>query len=303
MNENSNKIVQKLRKLLNVQLTDSNGGKRKIIALYLGGSFGRHLSTESSDLDLILVVKPTNYDYLTEAKINCQKIYSRGHTVVKSLDMLPNDNTELFDMLPDLSDLVKQQLNGQTLTHIDIKLVSMPNFYKQLLRMTPDFYDLYQRGAIWTNNKLSQNESENLVAKLEAIPNEYKSVLNLNTYTRSLLGISNSVLHHMDTQLKMVDTIKYFVNQTKDLVENNVANVKSFEIKWLHNEPNYYHLAKSIKLNSDQVYQDGKFELGQAINYLVVLHDAVIKDLSLTEKQRKVQNIVTNIFLSNMKCC
>lgn len=84
-------------------------------------------------------------------------------------------------------------------------------------------------------------------------------------------------LNDMNTQLKIVDTIKYFVNQTKDLVENNVANVKSFEIKWLHNEPNYYHL--------------------------VVLNDAVIKDLSLTEKQRKVQNIVTNIFLNNMNCC
>lgn len=57
-----------------------------------------------------------------------------------------------------------------------------------------------------------------------------------------------------------------------------------------------------LKINI-KVYQDGKFELGQVINCLVVLHDAVIKDLSLTEKQRKVQNIVTNIFLNNMKCC
>lgn len=31
--------------------------------------------------------------------------------------------------------------------------------------------------------------------------------------------------------------------------------------------------------------------------------NAVIKDLSLTEKQRKAQNIVTNIFLNNIKCC
>ena len=163
------------------------------------------------------------------------------------------------------------------------------------LRLTKGILDFNDYSLIRTRPKLPDQQLK-LVTIVRKDGNYYAMI----AYDEPEKHLMQTSLNDMNTQLKMVDTIKYFVNQTKDLVENNVANVKSFEIKWLHNEPNYYHLAKSIKLNNDQVYQDGKFELGQAINYL---DNAVIKDLSLIEKQRKAQNIVTNIFLNNIKCC
>lgn len=227
--EKNNEIYRMLIDSLSDCLIDKKGIKRKVLAVFLTGSFARNSATPASDLDLALIVRPSKYDYLTSTKISHQEVihYKDG------------SNNELFEALPQALDLaatkiklirsglfVPIQMNHISLRQLDIRIISVPDYYKQLRNMNPNIFDMYHRGPVWINFKNNPNwfdrdQSINLIAKLQSMPTKYKNVLNLPHLLAAILGISS---HLKPQSLKMVDTVKSLTSLAISIVRLSYSN-------------------------------------------------------------------------------
>lgn len=306
---------------LSDSLTDKKGSKRKVLAIFLTGSFGRNLATANSDLDLTLITKPSKYDYLTNTKISHQEIIHEDSTNEKLFDILPQVlNLTATDINPKNGLIMPIKTDQIKLTHLDAHIVSIQDYYKQLCQMDPNAFDMYYRGPDWINFKntpkwIHQDQPANLIAELQAMPLKYKSTLNLSHMLAAMLGISG---HLKPKNLKMVDTVKYFTNLAIDIVKFNYPDCKLPQLQLKHKDtPNYYHLFKekativNVKYNAEEfmqawideqerTLQDAQCDLNECINVLKQLQNIVNSDKELSNKQQKAQNIMTNIFLEYM---
>lgn len=69
-------------------LTAKNGHTRRVLGIYLSGSFGRKMSRSESDLDLIVLLKEDKYDWLTSANL-------QGQVKLRDQDLLADIAQEL----------------------------------------------------------------------------------------------------------------------------------------------------------------------------------------------------------------
>ena len=285
--KSTNEVGRELIDSLPEYLTDKTNHKRKVLAVYLTGSFARQMATKDSDLDLALIVKPSKYDYLTAAKLDHQKVFARNE-----------DNEILFDDLENLFNL------NTKLHHLDVRFISVPSFYEQLCKMDPNIFDIFSHGAHWFNAHsktkwIYQDEFTNLVAKLQHMPLKYKNILNLPHFLSALLGISNNVQRRLtknpNNDLKMVDTIKYFAKFTQGLMKSNYPNVQLPELTFSIEELNYYHLHHDTSTNS------AISEINDCIAFFKECQQVISDDKELPIKQQKAQNVLTGICLEAMK--
>lgn len=267
-------INNQLHELLVNELTDNINESRDIIALYLTGSYARHMTHNTSDLDLALIVKPTKYDLLTNNRFDKQVIFDQ--------------TKQIAQLLTDLN-----LVNTKHLSKIDIRIISVQSFYKQLLQMSPDIFDMVYQKSIWLNQDLDYN----VVKELEQVPDNIKSKINLSHYLDALLGIFNNISHHLDKNTKMLDTIKYFTVQASKLI---LPNKKQSTTAWyqdlyMHTEPNYYHTHQIAQASTELLTTA---DLLKTRNQLEYLRDKINQDSNLKEKQQIAQALITNIFVN-----
>lgn len=328
-----NKFFHDLLAMLAPNLTDQNGSRRKVYAVYLAGSFARHLATPDSDLDLTLIVKPSKYDYLTNAKFDKQIIFEKDEA-----------NKSFFESLPEKLKLTATVLDNYgyaptlkeadsiRLTELDIRIVSAPSFYKQLMNMSPNAADLLLGKVLYLNVKRKQSlfcaalpSQSNLVAQLSHLNRTDKASLNLPKYLAALIGITSHAIKLIEKDplkhLKLADTVNYFANLTTDLLKAlyPALNTPVFHSRHL-TFPSYYHVmvsqlrssvivttperAKKIHDMAEATLADltelSLRDLREELAFFKEAQSFVKRDSELVRRQAKAQNKLTNIFLNAM---
>ena len=185
----------------NKSLTDSMGQQRFVELIYLSGSFARGFDTDNSDLDLIMVIHETPYDLLTDIKIVEQHVI---------------DDPDI------IGGLAKELKLKHTPKKIDIKIVDLRHFYKELTKGNPNILDAINRGAVCVPVKfkpikstLTSEELDQLTSNIQTELNHFQYMwINQIGYVGACFGMalnSKKRINNDDSSMKMVDTIYYFI--------------------------------------------------------------------------------------------
>lgn len=258
-------------------LQDGMQHQRRVLAVYLSGSASRNMQNANSDLDLVILVKESKYDLLTNAKL-VKQIKFNNQTILQAICKRSG-----LKLSPESSDL---------------KIIDLKYFYREISRMNPNIIDMVSRGPLYVRKTtkpdwIKQNKPNNLITNLKQI--DYFN-LNQLAYLGAVLGMANNMLKHLDNDhmIKEVDLINYFINLIKPHLLGKTSEI-SYKVVISHN----YH-QELVDTDADILRSAAKRDLTAMIHYLEQARNAVLIDLKnpkLHDLQQKNQNKLADLFI------
>ena len=258
-------------------LQDGMQHQRRVLAVYLSGSTSRNMQNANSDLDLVILVKESKYDLLTNAKL-VKQIKFNNQTILQAI--------------------CKQAGIKLSPKSADLKIIDLRYFYREISKMNPNIIDMVNRGPLYVRKAtkpdwVKQNKPNSLIADLKQI--DYFS-LNQLAYLGALLGMANNMLKHLDNDhmIKEVDLINYFIKLIKPHLLGKTSEI-SYKVVISHN----YH-QELVDTDADILRSDAKRDLTAMIHYLEQARNAVLTDLKnpkLHDLQQKNQNKLADLFI------
>lgn len=270
-------IYHQLINELTPHLQDGMQHQRRVLAVYLSGSASRNMQNANSDLDLVVLVKESKYDLLTNAKL-VKQIKFTNQTILQAI--------------------CKQVGLKLSPKSADLKIIDLRYFYREISKMNPNIIDMVNRGPLYVRKTtkpdwIKQNKPSNLIANLKQI--DYFS-LNQLAYLGALLGMANNMLKHLDNNhmIKEVDLINYFIKLIKPHLLGKTSEIP-YTVAISHN----YH-QELVNTDANVLRPDAKSDLTAMIHYLKQARNTALIDLKnpkLRNLQQKSQNKLTNLFI------
>lgn len=261
-------------------LQDGLQHQRRILAIYLTGSASRNMQSTNSDLDLVILVKESKYDLLTNAKL-VKQIKFNNQTILQAI--------------------CKQAGLKLSPKSADLKIIDLRYFYHEISKMNPNIIDMINRGPLYARkitkpDWIKQSKPNNLIVNLKRI--DYFN-LNQLAYLSAVLGMANNVLKHLDNDhmIKEVDLINYFIKLIKPHLLGKTSEIP-YTVAISHN----YH-QELLDTGADILRPDARRDLAAMIHYLEQARNATLIDLKnpkLRNQQQKNQNKLTNLFIREM---
>ena len=280
-------------------LHDGLGQTRKVVAVYMSGSFARGFANSNSDLDLIMLVHETPHDLLTDVKINC-------HDMTDDLTMRQDAKERL-----DLKYVPRE---------IDVKVVGIKFFYKELTKMNPTIIGAVKRGYVYAPMRGGTAHDDvstyMYVAPKSEIPHMLDTkfinyfMLKQLGYISALLGMANNAQKKISTSsakadsYKMVDNINYFIKLIVPHISNNFA--PDFDLRH-----NYHKEMSNVTFDalgmqverSKRLREDAVIDLDNEIKLLNKIKKYLLKennDMSYKTEVNKVRWQVEELFAKEL---
>ena len=270
-------IYHQLITELTPHLQDSMPHQRRVLAMYLSGSASRNMQNANSDLDLVILVKESKYDLLTNTKL-IKQIKFTNQTILQAI--------------------CKQVGLKLSPKSADLKIIDLRYFYREISKMNPNIIDMINHGPLYVRKTtkpdwIKQNKPNNLIANLKQI--DYFS-LNQLAYLGAVLGMANNMLKHLDNDhmIKEVDLINYFIKLIKPHLLGKAGEIP-YTVAISHN----YH-QELVDTDANALRLDAKRDLTAMIHYLEQARNAVLIDLKnpkLHDLQQKNQNKLADLFI------
>lgn len=270
-------IYHQLITELTPHLQDSMPHQRRVLAMYLSGSASRNMQNANSDLDLVILVKESKYDLLTNTKL-IKQIKFTNQTILQAI--------------------CKQVGLKLSPKSADLKIIDLRYFYREISKMNPNIIDMINHGPLYVRKTtkpdwIKQNKPNNLIANLKQI--DYFS-LNQLAYLGAVLGMANNMLKHLDNDhmIKEVDLINYFIKLIKPHLLGKAGEIP-YTVAISHN----YH-QELVDTDADILRSDAKSDLTAMIHYLKQARNAVLIDLKnpkVHDWQQKNQNKLADLFI------
>lgn len=258
-------------------LQDDLQHQRRVLAIYSTGSASRNMQNANSDLDLVILVKESKYDLLTNAKL------------VKQIK---------FNNQAILQAICKQAGLKLSPKSADLKIIDLRYFYREISKMNPNIIDMINHGPLYVRkitkpDWIKQNKPNNLIAGLKQID---CFSLNQLAYLSAVLGMANKMLERLnnDHMVKEVDLINYFIK----LIKPHLLG-KASEIPYIVAISHNYH-QELVDTGADILRPDARCDLTAMVHYLEQARNAALIDLKnpkLRNLQQKNQNKLTNLFI------
>ena len=274
---NTMQIYHQLITELMPHLQDGMQHQRRVLAVYLSGSTSRNMQNANSDLDLIILVKESKYDLLTNAKL-VKQIKFTNQTI--------------------LQEICKQSGLKLSPESADLKIIDLRYFYREISKMNPNIIDMVNRGPLYVRKTIKpdwikQNKPSNLIVNLKQI--DYFN-LNQLAYLGAVLGMANNMLKHLDNDhmIKEVDLINYFIKLIKPHLLGKAGEIP-YKVVISHN----YH-QELVDIDADVLRLDARRDLTAMIHYLEQARNAALIDLKnpkLHDLQQKNQNKLADLFI------
>ena len=198
-------------------LQDGMQHQRRVLAVYLSGSASRNMQNANSDLDLVILVKESKYDLLTNTKL-IKQIKFTNQTILQAI--------------------CKQTGLKLSPKSADLKIIDLRYFYREISKMNPNIIDMVNHGPLYVRKTtkpdwIKQNKPSNLITDLKQI--DYFS-LNQLAYLGAILGMANNMLKHLDNDhmVKEVDLINYFIKLIKPHLLGKTSEI-SYKVVISHN--------------------------------------------------------------------
>ena len=270
-------IYHQLITELTPYLQDGMQHQRRVLAVYLSGSASRNMQNANSDLDLVILVKESRYDLLTNAKL-VKQIKFTNQTILQAI--------------------CKQTGLKLSPKSADLKIINLRYFYREISKMNPNIIDMVNHGPLYIRkitkpDWIKQNKPNNLIANLKQI--DYFS-LNQLAYLGAVLGMANNMLKHLDNDhmVKEVDLINYFIKLIKPHLLGKTGEIP-YQVVISHN----YH-QELVDTDANVLRPDAKRDLTAMIHYLEQTRNAALIDLKnpkLHDLQQKNQNKLADLFI------
>ena len=270
-------IYHQLITELKPYLQDGMQHQRRVLAVYLSGSASRNMQNANSDLDLVILVKESKYDLLTNTKL-VKQIKFTDQTILQAI--------------------CKQTGLKLSPKSADLKIINLRDFYREISKMNPNIIDMVNHGPLYVRkitkpDWIKQNKPNNLITDLKQI--DYFS-LNQLAYLGAILGMANNMLKHLDNDhmVKEVDLINYFSKLIKPHLLGKASEIP-YTVVISHN----YH-QELVDTDATVLRPDARRDLTVMIHYLEQARNAALIDLKnpkLRELQQKNQNKLTNLFI------
>lgn len=258
-------------------LQDGLQHQRRVLAIYLTGSASRNMQNANSDLDLVILVKESKYDLLTNAKL------------VKQIK---------FNNQAILQAICKQSGLKLSPKSADLKIIDLKYFYREISKMNLNIIDMVNHGPLYVRkitkpDWIKQNKPNNLIANLKQID---CFSLNQLAYLNAVLGMANNMLKHLDNNhiIKEVDLINYFIKLIKPHLLGKTSEIP-YKVVIRHN----YH-QELVDTDAAILRPDARRDLTAMVYYLEQARNAILIDLKnpkLRNLQQKNQNKLTNLFI------
>lgn len=273
-------IYHQLINELTPHLQDGMQHQRRVLAIYLSGSASRNMQNANSDLDLVVLVKESKYDLLTNAKL-VKQIKFTDQTILQAI--------------------CKQAGIKLSPESADLKIINLRYFYREISKMNPNIIDMVNRGPLYVRKTtkpdwIKQNKPSNLIADSKQI--DYFS-LNQLAYLGAVLGMANNMLKHLDNDhmIKEVDLINYFIKLIKPHLLGKTSEIP-YTVAISHN----YH-QELVDTDADILRLDAKRDLTAMIHYLEQARNTALIDLKnpkVRNLQQKNRNKLTNLFIQEI---
>ena len=273
-------IYHQLITELTPHLRDDMQHQRRVLAVYLSGSASRNMQNANSDLDLIVLVKESKYDLLTNAKL-IKQIKFNNQTILQAI--------------------CKQAELKLSPKSADLKIIDLRYFYREISKMNPNIIDMISHGPLYVRKTtkpdlIKQNKPNNLITDLKQI--NYFS-LNQLAYLGAVLGMANNMLKHLDNDhmVKEVDLINYFIKLIKPHLLGKTSEIP-YKAIISHN----YH-QELVDTDADILRLDAKRDLTAMIHYLEQARNTALIDLKnpkVRNLQQKNRNKLTNLFIQEI---
>ena len=270
-------IYHQLITELKPHLQDGMQHQRRVLAVYLSGSASRNMQNANSDLDLVILVKESKYDLLTNTKL-IKQIKFTNQTILQAICKQAGLN-----LLPESADL---------------KIIDLRYFYREISKMNPNIIDMVNHGPLYVRkitklDWIKQNKPNNLIADLKQI--DYFS-LNQLAYLGAVLGMANNMLKHLDNDhmIKEVDLINYFIKLIKPHLLGKTSEIP-YTVTIGHN----YH-QELVDIDANILRPDARRDLTAMIYYLEQARNAALIDLKnpkVHDLQQKNRNKLVNLFI------
>ena len=258
-------------------LQDGMQHQRRVLAVYLSGSASRNMQNANSDLDLVILVKESKYDLLTNTKL-VKQIKFTDQTILQAI--------------------CKQAELKLSPESADLKIIDLRYFYREISKMNPNIIDMINHGPLYVRKTtkpdwIKQNKPSNLITDLKQI--DYFS-LNQLAYLGAILGMANNILKHLDNDhmIKEVDLINYFIKLIKPHLLGKAGEIP-YKVVISHN----YH-QELVDTSISVLRPDAKRDLTAMIHYLEQARNVALIDLKnhkLHDLQQKNQNKLANLFI------
>lgn len=258
-------------------LQDGMQHQRRVLAVYLSGSASRNMQNANSDLDLVILVKESKYDLLTNAKL-IKQIKFTNQTILQAI--------------------CKQSGLKLSPKSADLKIIDLRYFYREISKMNPNIIDMVNHGPLYIrkitkSDRIEQNKPNNLIANLKQI--DYFN-LNQLAYLGAILGMANNMVKHLDNDhmIKEVDLINYFIKLIKPHLLGKTSEIP-YTVTISHN----YH-QELVDIDANALQSDAGRDLTAVIHYLEQVRNAALIDLKnpkLYDLQQKNRNKLTNLFI------
>lgn len=258
-------------------LQDGMQHQRRVLAIYLSGSTSRNMQNANSDLDLVILVKESKYDLLTNTKL-IKQIKFTNQTILQAI--------------------CKQSGLKLSPESADLKIINLRYFYREISKMNPNIIDMINHGPLYVRKTtkpdwIKQNKPNNLIANLKQI--DYFS-LNQLAYLGAVLGMANSMLKHLDNDhmIKEVDLINYFIKLIKPHLLGETSEIP-YTVAISHN----YH-QELVDIDANILRSDAGRDLTAMIYYLKQARNAALIDLKNPKShdlQQKHQNKLADLFI------
>ena len=274
---NTMQIYHQLITELAPHLQDGMQHQRRVLAIYLSGSASRNMQNANSDLDLVVLVKESKYDLLTNVKL-VKQIKFTNQTILRAI--------------------CKQSGLKLSPESADLKIINLRYFYREISKMNPNIIDMINHGPLYVRKAtkpdwIKQNKPNNLIADLKQI--DYFN-LNQLAYLGAVLGMANNMLKHLDNDhmIKEVDLINYFIKLIKPHLLGKTSEI-SHTVAISHN----YH-QELVDTDANILRPDAKRDLTAMIHYLEQARNAALIDLKnpkVHDLQQKNQNKLADLFI------
>lgn len=258
-------------------LQDGLQHQRRVLAIYLSGSASRNMQNANSDLDLVILVRESKYDLLTNAKL-VKQIKFTNQTILQAI--------------------CKQAGLKLSPESADLKIINLRYFYREISKMNPNIIDMVNHGPLYIRkitkpDWIKQNKPNNLITNLKQI--DYFN-LNQLAYLGAVLGMANNMLKHLDNDhmIKEVDLINYFIKLIKPHLLGKTSEIP-YKVVISHN----YH-QELVDIDANILRPDAKRDLTAMIHYLEQARNAALinlKNPKLHDLQQKNQNKLANLFI------
>lgn len=227
----------------------------ELLAVKPAGSMLRKIAHANSDFDMVCLVRENRHELLTNKLIS------------------------------------KQVINTVNGINIDVKVIDLRSFYKQIMNQSPEYYELLLADNIFINDYAKNNPYNMLNSETQ----NHFNFVNLTKMISVVKGMSSNLLRQINKYetdskrlrklLKQIDTVEHYADMVGFLQWFEAVDLNSLSVRRKYHD--FYHSEDAI---DNTLISDAKSELKKIIK---TDYGALNDKLS---KQSACQDYVSRVF-------